>query len=85
LSVLREFENDRRRNELAIHCALNRVDKSTDIEPLGLNLARRRESACIQAERRQNLRTRWIEEAKQTVKLTRLSCHRSGPMRYGCG
>jgi hypothetical protein len=47
------FENDRRRRELAIHCALNRVDKSTDIEPLGLNLARRRESACIQAERRQ--------------------------------
>ena len=27
----------------------------------------------------------WIKEGKQAVKMTRLSCHRSGPTRCGCG
>jgi hypothetical protein len=35
---LREFENNRRRNELSVHCALNSVDESMDIQRLGLNL-----------------------------------------------
>jgi hypothetical protein len=45
LSRPRKFENDRRRNELAIHCALNRIEESKNIQRLGLDLDRRHESA----------------------------------------
>jgi hypothetical protein len=40
LCRLRGFENDRRRNELSVHCALNSVDESIDNQRLGLNLGR---------------------------------------------
>jgi hypothetical protein len=43
--VLREPENDRRRNELSVHCVSNSAGKSTDIWPLGLNLDQRHESS----------------------------------------
>jgi hypothetical protein len=33
-------EKDRRRNEHSVHCVLNSVDESTDIQRLGLNLGR---------------------------------------------
>jgi excisionase family DNA binding protein len=36
-----EPENDRRRNKLSVHCAVNGVDESTDNQPLGLNLGSR--------------------------------------------